>query len=81
MKRYTVVLPRAYEVKAGGSKTEQRTDFLRVGVAFPLKEQDGFSIDLYVPVLVAPGQSERLLLLSADDKNEREDKRNDNRRR
>lgn len=45
-KRYTLFYPRTYEV-AG----EERTDFVRCGVAFPLKEKDGFQMELYFPII------------------------------
>lgn len=53
-KRYTVHVPREY-TKNDGTKG---TDFLRVGAAFPLKERDGFSVELYFRVL----PSDRLVL-------------------
>jgi hypothetical protein len=43
-KRYNVLFPREYM----DSKGEKRTDFIRVGVAFELKNQDGFTVELYM---------------------------------
>ncbi len=45
-KRYNVFFPRKYEDRDGKEKTE----FLKVGVAWPMAERDGFSIELFMPL-------------------------------
>jgi len=55
-KQYNVMYPKSYE-KNG--KTE--TTFVRVGTAFPLRERDGFSLELDVP-LTFVGSEGRLVL-------------------
>lgn len=46
-KRYDVCCPRPYKDGQGN----QKTYFWKVGTAFPLKDRDGFSIQLYTRVL------------------------------
>jgi hypothetical protein len=46
--RYNVCVPRQYVTASG----EKKTHFWPVGVMFPLKEQDGFTIKLWTKLLV-----------------------------
>lgn len=46
-KRYNVCVPRKYLDKQGHEKTH----FWQIGVMFPMKERDGFNIELYTRVL------------------------------
>lgn len=59
-KVYNVCYPREYKDGDGN----ERTDFIRVGVAFPLREQDGFSLELAVPLLLKAGS--RLVILARE---------------
>lgn len=54
--RYDAVAVREYEVNG-----ETRTAFTNIGVAFPLKEKDGFSLRLHC--LPAPMEGEYRILL------------------
>ncbi len=49
-KYYNVLFPRNYKDNDG----EDRTEFIRVGVAFPLNDGKGLSLELYLPM--AAGQ-------------------------
>jgi len=42
-KRYNVMVPRQYKTSSG----EEKTTFWQIGTAFPLREKDGFSIELW----------------------------------
>lgn len=46
-KRYDVMYPRQYK----DSKDQVQTAFVRVGVAFPLREKDGLTLELHVPLV------------------------------
>jgi hypothetical protein len=45
-KRYNLFYPRQYKVNG-----EEKTQFVLCGVAFPLKNKDGFNIELYFPII------------------------------
>ncbi len=47
-KRYNVCIPRQYEDGNGNKKTH----FWQVGTAFPLREQEGFSVKLWSKMLL-----------------------------
>ena len=47
IKRYNVCVPRKYTDKHGTEKTH----FWKVGMMFPMKERDGFNLELYTRVL------------------------------
>lgn len=61
-KRYNVCCPRPYEQNG-----EEKTYFWKVGVAFPMRERDGFSVKLYTRVL----PSEELVLFPVEENEER----------
>lgn len=46
-KRYNAMCPRTYTDRDG----KEKTTFFQVGTAFPLKEKDGFTIELWMRVL------------------------------
>lgn len=59
---YNVLMPRPYTAKDGAEKTA----FTKIGVAFPMKDRDGFSISLEclpLPSLSKDGRLECKLLL------------------
>lgn len=57
---YNVCYPREYTTSDG----ETRTDFVRIGRAFPLKDADGFRVELYAsPPLPTHAQATSLVLL------------------
>ncbi len=64
---WNVFYPRTYTVGGGntGKPQEDRTDFMRVGTAFPLTNKQGFSIEIQLPLLLSPG--ERLIMMPRDD--------------
>jgi hypothetical protein len=47
-KRYNVCIPRQYKDGNGNDKTH----FWQVGTAFPMREQEGFSVKLWSKLLV-----------------------------
>jgi hypothetical protein len=49
------MFPRQYTVQVNG-KPEYKTEFIRIGSAFPLKERDGFSLDIGVPITLTEGK-------------------------
>lgn len=66
---WNVYYPRQYTVQ-GEREPETRTDFMRVGTAFPLKEgKEGLSIEIQLPLQLEPGQ--RLIAMPRDDEGER----------
>lgn len=46
-KQYNVCVPRKYKDRTGAEKTH----FWQVGMAWPMRERDGFTIELYTRVL------------------------------
>lgn len=50
-KVYNVFFPSKYKVDG-----EERTEFLRVGTAFPLKESDGMTIEFAIPLTIKERQ-------------------------
>lgn len=44
---------------------EERTDFMRVGTAWPLREKDGFSIEMTMPMHI-PLRGAKFVLLAAE---------------
>lgn len=53
---WNVYFPREYQVRVGqGDQTETRTDFIRVGAAFPLRDKEGITIELQLPLSLPPG--------------------------
>jgi len=69
-KVYNVMYPRKYWVTPQtGGKPEERTEFIRVGSAFPLKDKDGFSLDIGVPLTLS-GEGARLLLFAREERDE-----------
>lgn len=85
MKRYVVCWPNEYTDRNG----DTQTDFMRVGSAFPLRENDGFSIELNIsPPTAKPGAPARLVLFPAkredagqQQRSNRNNNSNDNRNR
>lgn len=71
-KVYNVNYPKNYKDNDG----KERTMFVRVGTAFPMKDTDGFTVELDVPLSMSEGS--RLCLFVRDQKDERRDNR-DNR--
>lgn len=69
---WNVFYPRTYSVGGGnsGQPEETRTDFMRVGTAFPLTNKQGFSIEVQLPLMLSPG--ERLIMMPRDDDAERD---------
>ncbi len=65
---WNVYYPRQYSVQ-GEREPETRTDFMRVGTAFPLKDgKEGLSIEIQLPLQLEPGQ--RLIAMPRDDGND-----------
>jgi hypothetical protein len=65
-----VLYPREYQVQGTGhAGPETRTDFLRVGVAFPLRDRQGFSVELFLQPPVIEGRS-RLVLMPREQEDE-----------
>lgn len=55
-KVYNVYYPRKYF-----QENEEKTEFVRVGVAFPMKNADGLTLELSVPLMLA--SASRLVLM------------------
>lgn len=60
MKKYDVCIPRKYKDKNGNEKTH----FWKVGDAWPFKDKEGISINLYTRIL----PSDKLLLFVTKEK-------------
>ncbi len=75
-KRYVVCWPNEYVDRNGDNQSE----FMKVGAAFPLRDRDGFSVELsLMPPTAAPGQPTRLVLFAVDE-NRDDNRNNDNNR-
>lgn len=59
-KRYNVTIPRAYIERSTG---KEKTHFWHVGTAFPLKDREGFTVNLYSKMLV----TDRFVIFAEDD--------------
>lgn len=57
VKRYNVYCPRQYKTRDG----EEKTHFWLVGTAFPLRDRDGFTVEIYTRMLPGTGSSARLV--------------------
>lgn len=58
-KTYSVLFPHRYT-----QNDEERTEMVRVGTAFRLREKDGFSLELSVPLALPEGA--RLVVLARE---------------
>lgn len=73
-KRYVVCWPNEYTDRDGVA----RTDFMRVGTAFPMRDRDGFNIELAIsPPAAEVCKPTRLVLFAANNQqdNQRQDSR------
>lgn len=75
--QYTVCWPREYTVGQGRDE-ETRTDWVRVGAAFDLKDVPGLSLEIHVPLVLKAGA--RLVLFVKNDETEPEQPRTRGRR-
>lgn len=73
-KQYNVVYPKQYKDNDGND----RTAFVRVGTAFPMRDADGFTIELDVPLAFTSDQG-RLCLFAREQKDERDNRGGDRR--
>lgn len=80
-RRYVVCWPNEYTDRDGNN----RTDFMRIGTAFPLRDTDGFSVELSLSPPAAEAQRPtKLVLFAAKDEDQRDNRsnnRNNNRGR
>lgn len=68
-KPWNVYFPREYTVRGGtGQSDETRTDFIRVGAAFPLRDKEGFTVEIQLPLTLPPGA--RLIAMPRTDDQE-----------
>lgn len=67
-KVYNVYYPRKYF-----QQNEEKTEFIRVGVAFPLKNADGLTLELSVPLMLQTDS--RLVLMVKEQHRENEGRR------
>lgn len=51
---WNLLYPRSYKVG-----NEERTDFMRIGVAWPLKDREGFSLEFHLD----PPRGERIIMM------------------
>lgn len=66
---WNVYYPREYTVRGEHSNgTETRTDFIRVGAAFRLREREGLSIEIQLPLSLPAGT--RLVAMPQNDDQE-----------
>jgi hypothetical protein len=66
---WNVLYPREYQVQGQGPGPETRTDFLRVGVAFPMQNRQGFSIELFLMPPTIEGRA-RLVIMPREQSDE-----------
>lgn len=66
---WNVYYPREYTVRGeGGGQDQTRTDFIRVGAAFPLRDKEGITIELQLPLSLPVGT--RLIAMPRTDDQE-----------
>lgn len=68
---WNVLFPREYQVQGNGPGPETRTDFLRVGVAFPMQNRQGFSLELFLVPPVIEGRT-RLVIMPRENQDDSE---------
>lgn len=71
MKRYNICVPRKYKDGNGNEKTHWWT----VGSMIPMRERDGYSIQMYSPLLALPRDAKLVAFVDVEkEKEERENK-------